>query len=127
MSRTEPISPVNARPHGEQPSAALYGKGIAAVVAALAAALVATQGPIDTGVLIQLGVVTVTAVGTYVVPNLDAGVGRYAKAIVGVVGAGLTATLPLLVGPLDAQAIAVVIVAALGSLGVGVVPNRENA
>lgn len=127
MSRTEPVSPVDARPHGEPPSVSLYGKGIAAVVAALAAALVATQGPIDTAVLIQLGVVTATAVGTYVVPNLDAGVGRYAKAIVGVVGAGLTATLPLLVGPLDAQAVAVVIVAALGSLGVGVVPNRENA
>lgn len=60
----------------------------AVVLAAIAAALV--DGVLTPDEAVNLAILTLGAFVTYVVPNLDAGVGRYAKLIVASITAGLT-------------------------------------
>lgn len=73
-------------------NAAHYTKYIVQVVgvvlAAVAAALV--DGQITADEAVNLGLLALGAVTTYVVPNLEAGVGRYLKLIVSAIAAGLT-------------------------------------
>lgn len=105
----------------------MYAKAIVAIVTAgltvLAAAL--TDGVVVLDERLGIGLAIVNAMAVYLVPNLPSGVGRYAKAIVAVVGTALQAALPLIVnGALPASAWLMVLIAALGALSVGIVPNR---
>jgi len=61
---------------------------VAVILAAIAAALV--DGLITPDEAVNLALLSVGAVATYLVPNLEAGVGRYAKLIIAAVTAGLT-------------------------------------
>jgi len=61
---------------------------VGVVLAALAAALV--DGVITPDEAVNLGLLSLGAIATYVVPNLEAGLGRYLKLIVSAIAAGLT-------------------------------------
>jgi hypothetical protein len=103
-----------------------YAKAIVAIATAgltvLAAAL--TDGVVVLDERFGIGLAIVNAMAVYLVPNLPSGVGRYAKAIVAVVGTALQAAIPLIVnGALPASSWLMVLIAALGALSVGIVPN----
>lgn len=109
----------------ELPSA--YAKAIVAILTAaltvLAAAL--TDGVVVLDERFGIALALVNAAAVYLVPNLPSGIGRYAKAIVAVVGTALQAAIPLIVnGTLPASSWLLVLIAALGALSVGIVPNR---
>ena len=104
-----------------------YAKAIVAILTAgltvLAAAL--TDGVVVLDERFGIALAIVNAMAVYLVPNLAAGVGRYAKAIVAVVGTALQAALPLIInGTLPASSWLLVLIAALGALSVGIVPNQ---
>ena len=75
-----------------------YAKSIVMVIAAgigiLTAAL--SDGVVSATEFVNIAIAIVTAIGVYIVPNLDAGVGKYAKTIVAAVGAGLSALIVIL-------------------------------
>ena len=75
-----------------------YAKALVAILtAALAVLVTALDDSIITAVEgAHIGLAVLTAIGVYLVPNLPTGVGRYAKALVAVAGAGLQAAVPLL-------------------------------
>lgn len=105
-----------------------YAKAIVAILTAgatvLATAITDNFVTLDERFGIALAIVN--AVAVYLVPNLSAGVGRYAKLIVALVGTGLQAALPLIVdGTFPPSAWLLVLVAALGAVSVGIVPNRQ--
>lgn len=105
----------------------VYAKAIVAILTAaltvLAAAL--TDGVVVLDERFGIGLALANAAAVYLVPNLPAGVGRYAKVLVAVVGTALQAALPLIVnGSLPASSWLLVLIAALGALSVGIVPNR---
>jgi len=112
---------------------AQYAKAIASIIAAALAVLVTavTDGvltPLETG---TLAIAVVTAIGVYLIPNLDAGVQQYAKGVVAFVGAGLAALVVILSGVLGWADVSLsdwltVILAALGGVGVVVVPNAVD-
>jgi hypothetical protein len=106
----------------------VYAKAIVAILTAaltvLAAAL--TDGVVVLDERFGIALALVNAAAVYLVPNLPSGVGRYAKAIVAVVGTALQAALPLIInGSLPASSWLLVLIAALGALSVGIVPNRQ--
>src|SRR5687768_14088661 len=102
-----------------------------AIVAILTAALTVLAAALTDGVVVLderfgIGLALANALAAYRVPNLPAGVGRYAKALVAVVGTALQAALPLIInGTLPASSWLLVLIAALGALSVGIVPNRQ--
>lgn len=112
---------------------AQYAKAIASIIAAALAVLVTavTDGvltPLETA---TLAVAVVTAIGVYLIPNLDAGAQRYAKGITAFTGAGLAALVVILSGALGWADVSLsdwltVILAALGGVGVVVVPNATD-
>lgn len=106
-----------------------------AVVAILAAVLVVFGAAITDDVVTTLEVVNVaialiTAVGVYLVPNLPAGPGAYLKALVAFLGAGLAALVTVLgsggLGDVHPSAWITVVLAALGGVGVYVLPNADD-
>ena len=97
---------------------------ITTVIAALAGAL--TDNSITQPELINVVVLGLGAILVYIVPNLDAGIGRYLKLFI----AGLTAALVLLSSALtDGVTIAEwlqITLAFLGAFGVYAVPNTRG-
>ena len=103
-----------------------YAKALVAILTAAHAVLVtALDDSIITAVEgAHIGLAVLTAIGVYLVPNLPTGVGRYAKALVAVAGAGLQAAVPLLTdGDIAASGWLVIALAVLGAMSVGIVPN----
>ena len=112
----------------------LYAKAILAIITAALAALAAalTDGALSSAEAVTIGIAIVTAVGVYLVPNLDAGPARYAKAFVAAAGAGLAALATLLAEGLGLSQVTLsdwitVLLAILGAVGVGIVPNVSPA
>lgn len=103
-----------------------YAKAFVAILTAVLAVLV-TALTDNTVTLVEglgIGVAGLTAVSVYLVPNLDAGAGKYAKVIVAVVGTAAQAAVPLVVdGAFPPSAWLLVALAALGALSVGITPN----
>jgi hypothetical protein len=105
-----------------------YAKAIVAILTAAATVLATaiTDNFVTLDERLGIALAIVNAVAVYLVPNLSAGVGRYAKLIVALVGTGLQAALPLIVdGGFPPSAWLLVLVAALGAVSVGIVPNRQ--
>jgi hypothetical protein len=105
----------------------MYAKAIVAILTAVLTVLAAalTDGVVVLDERLGIGLALVNAMAVYLVPNLPSGVGRYAKAIVAVFGTALQAAIPLIVnGTLPASSWLMVLIAALGALSVGIVPNR---
>ena len=105
-----------------------YTKAIVAIAAAalvvLGAAL--TDNEVTTVELVNIAIAIVTAIGVYLVPNLDDGPRRYAKAIVAFLGAALAALLTVLTDGVTASEWITVVLAALGAIGVTILPNRGD-
>lgn len=108
----------------------VYAKAIVAILTAAASVLVSALSD-DVVTLVEvLGifVAVVTAIGVYLVPNLSSGVGRYAKLAVAVVGTGLQAAVPLATeGAITNAGWLLTLLAVLGAVSVGIVPNRRTA
>jgi len=103
-----------------------YAKAIVAILTAGVSVVVTAMGDnvLDGPELVGVAIAVLTAVGVYLVPNLSSGAAKYAKAIVAIVGTVLQAALPLLTeGDITATGWLLILLAALGALGVGVVPN----
>lgn len=108
-----------------------YAKSFVAILAAVLAVVVTalTDNVVTLVETIGIGVALATAVGVYLVPNLDAGPGRYLKVIVAVVGTALQAAGPLVLndGTFPASGWLLVLLAALGAVSVGITPNAPPA
>lgn len=82
---------------------------------------------VDAVDLVNIGIAVLTAVGVYWVPNMSEGWRVYAKALVAFGGTALQAIIPFLIdGPLTTQQWMVVLLAALGALGVTGLPNVKE-
>ena len=106
-----------------------YLKAIVAIVTAVLTVFAAatTDGVVSSLEIANVGIAFLTAFGVYAIPNIkDQTVGAWAKAIVAVVGTGLQALVPFLVtGDLTTSQWLLVLLAALGALTVGIVPNAD--
>lgn len=111
---------------------AQYAKAVVAIIAAALATLGAavTDGTVTPAEAVTVAIALFTTIGVYLVPNLDTGPRAYAKGVVAFVGAGLGA-LALALGAAGGWADVTlsdwitVALAALGGIGVVVVPNLE--
>lgn len=105
-----------------------YAKAFVAVATAVLAVLVTalTDNVVTTSEVLGIAIAFLTAVGVYFVPNLPAGVGRWAKAIVAVVGTAVQAAVPLVDGGWTTSSWLLVALAALGALTVGIAPNAPS-
>lgn len=115
-----PFEPVEVPGH--------YAKAFVAVATAVLAVLVtaATDNVVSTSEVLGIAVAFLTAVGVYFVPNLSGSVGRYAKAIVAVLGTAVQAAVPLVDGGWTTTSWLLVVLAALGALTVGIAPNAKS-
>lgn len=115
---TPPFDPV------ELPST--YAKAVVGILTAtlLVVATAVTDNRVEDFEIVGIALALVTAVGVYLIPNLASGVGHWAKMIVALLGTGLQALLPFVTdGEVTLAAWLMVVVAALGAVGVGIVPN----
>jgi len=105
-----------------------YAKAFVAVATAVLAVLVTavTDDVVTTSEALGISVAFLTAVGVYLIPNLEAGVGRWAKAIVAVAGTAVQAAVPLVDGGWTTSSWLLVALAALGALTVGIAPNAPS-
>ena len=111
---------------------AQYAKAVVAIIAAALAVLVTavTDNVITPLEAVAVAVQVGAAIGVYMVPNLPEGWRRYAKGIVAFTGAGLAALLVILTDANNWAGVTLsdwftVVLAALGGIGVVVVPNLE--
>lgn len=107
-----------------------YAKAIVAIVTAVltvfAGALV--DNVVDTVDGVNVLIAFLTAFGVYAVPNFDRSVGVYLKVVIAFVGTGAQALVPFLMeGSVSPAQWLVVGLAAIGALGVGIVPNAPAA
>ncbi|WP_460708388.1 hypothetical protein, partial [Myceligenerans halotolerans] len=105
-----------------------YAKAIVAILTAALGVLVTALSDDVVTVVEALGVAVaiLTAVMVYLVPNLEAGPARYLKLMVAVVGTGLQAAIPIATeGTITSSGWLLILLAALGAVSVGIVPNRE--
>lgn len=93
-----------------------------AVVGVLVTAL--TDDLITVDELVNIGIIGVGAIVTYLVPNLPEGVGRYAKVIVTFVIAALVALQSFLTDGVTTTEWLQIAVAAFAGIGVYVTPNE---
>lgn len=103
-----------------------YAKAIVGLITAvLAVVIVAFQDNVVTTLeLANIGVAFLTAFGIYAIPNFRQDIGAWAKMIVAFAGTGLQALVPLLAeGHLTTANWLMVLLAAIGALAVGIVPN----
>jgi peptidoglycan/LPS O-acetylase OafA/YrhL len=105
----------------------LYAKAILYVALAAVTVLVTalTDNHVSVEELLNLAIVLLGAIVTYLVPNLDEGVRRYAKGIVACLTAALVALASFLTGGVTLSEWMQVVVAALAAVGVVIVPNAS--
>lgn len=103
-----------------------YAKAFVATATAALLALVAAMqaGPVEAVGVVHVALAVVSTIGVVWVPMFRAGIGRWLKMIVALVGTGLQALVPLLLeGTVTPQGWLMVTLAALGAIGVGITPN----
>lgn len=104
-----------------------YAKALLAILAAglvvLAAAI--TDDDVSSPELVNVGIAIVTAIGVYLIPNLPEGRGvrGYAKGAVAFLGAALAALASFLSDGVTNAEWVLIALAALGAIGVTIVPN----
>lgn len=107
-----------------------YAKSIVMVIAAgigiLTAAL--SDGVVSATEFVNIAIAIVTAVGVYIIPNLEEGAGKIAKFLVAAFGAGLQALVVILGDSLGWTDVSSsdwlnVLLAALAAVGLYIVPN----
>jgi hypothetical protein len=109
-----------------------YAKAIVLVLAAGLSIFVAasTDGVVSPVEYTNIGLGILTAVGVYLIPNLKAGVGKYAKTIVAFGGAALTALAVVVATSADWNGVSQndwlgVLLAGLAAIGLFIVPNSS--
>jgi|SRR5437764_1032166 len=104
-----------------------YSKALGMVAATVLSAVLAAMvgGHITTTGWINVALAGVGAVSVAIVPNLNAGVGRYAKASVAVATAVLTLLVSLIDGGLTTAEILQLVIAGLGAVGVVALPGPQ--
>jgi hypothetical protein len=106
----------------------LYRKALASIFGALAVVLLAqlSDNRITTAEAFVVGIAGGRAVLVYLVPNLPSGVGRYAKFIIAVALAVVSAIALYRDGGFTAQEIVLIVVEGLAAAGVYIVPNDNE-
>lgn len=104
----------------------MYAKALIYIALAAVAFLVTalSDSVLALDEILNLVIVVLGAVGVYLVPNLDQGVGAYAKTIIAFVTAGIVALLSYLTGGVSVTEWLQVILAAFAGIGVYIVPNE---
>lgn len=107
----------------------LYAKAITYIALAAVAFLITALSDDTLGLdeILNLVIVVLGAIAVYLVPNLPAGAGQYAKTIVAFLTAGLVALLAFLTGGVSITEWLQVILAAFAGIGVYIVPNEQPA
>ncbi|WP_066041881.1 hypothetical protein [Herbiconiux solani] len=102
-----------------------YAKSILTIIASAVTILIAalSDNVVTVPELVNVAIAIVTAVGVYLVPNLDDGLARYFKFIVAILGAALTALASVLTDGVTGAEWLQIFLAALAAIGVAVVPN----
>lgn len=110
-----------------------YAKSIVQIVAAVLVVLVATltDGRITPAEFVNIVLAVAAAVLVFWVPNLASGVARYWKAIIGWISAAGSALVLILAPGVGFGAVSLsdwltVILAGLGALGIGIIPNATK-
>jgi hypothetical protein len=104
----------------------IYAKALLHIIVVILAALGAAvhNGPITPVTVAQLAILGIGAVGVYWFPLIDKKLSSALKVGAAAVTAALAAVVPfLMVGHITGEDLIVVILAALGAVGVGVIPN----
>lgn len=102
-----------------------YAKAIVAILTAVLGIVVTalSDNRFTDGEVISIVIALLTAIGVYLVPELDAGVARIAKMIVAVLGTIAQAVASVLSDGITPQEWVIILVAALGAVSVGIIPN----
>lgn len=104
-----------------------YAKAIVAILFAVLTVFITalSDSVLDPVDLVNVGIAFLSAILVYVVPNIqDQTVGTYAKVIIAFLGTALQAILPFVItGDVTTQQWLIVLLSAIGALGVGVIPN----
>jgi hypothetical protein len=106
-----------------------YSKALAQVAATVLVALLPllVDGHLSAVEVINLCIVGISAIGVAIVPNLSAGVAKYAKSLLAVAGAVLVLLTSFISdGNLSTDEIVQLVVAALGALGVYALPAPQH-
>ena len=106
-----------------------YSKALAQVAATVLTALLPllVDSHLSTVEVINLCIVGASAIGVAVVPNLTAGVAKYAKLVLAVIGAVLVLLTSFISdGVLSGDEIVQLVVAAFGALGVYALPAPQH-
>ena len=110
-----------------------YAKSVAQIIAAVLTVLVAalTDGQISPAEFINIIVGFAAAVLVFWVPNLASGPARYWKAIIGWISAAGSALVLVLAPGVGFGAVSLsdwltVVLAGLGALGIGIIPNAPK-
>lgn len=103
-----------------------YAKAITYIALAVVAVIVTALADdvITTSELINIAIIGLGAVATYLIPNLSNGAGQYLKSGVAFLAAGLVAVQSFLTGGITTAEWLQVAVAAFAGIGVYIVPNE---
>jgi hypothetical protein len=104
-----------------------YAKAIVAILTAVVGVVCAalTDDVVTLVELLGIIVFGLNVIGVELFPMLPSGIGRWSKALVAVVGTALQAMIPIMVnGEISTSGWLMVLIAALGALSVGIVPNQ---
>lgn len=107
-----------------------YTKAVVTILAAGLGIFVAanSDGVVTPVEYVNIGIALLTAVSTYLIPNLDSGVAKYAKSIVAFGGAALTALAVIVAHAADWSGVSSndwlgILLAGLAAIGVYILPN----
>jgi hypothetical protein len=104
-----------------------YAKALIYIALAAVSVLVTalTDDVVSPEELVNVGIVGVGAIATYLVPNLPTGPGAYAKSATAFIVAGLIAVASALTGGITTAEWLQIGVAAFAGIGVYIVPNEQ--
>ncbi|MEU0469929.1 hypothetical protein ABZ215_38530 [Amycolatopsis sp. NPDC006131] len=101
-----------------------WGMVLTTVLSAVLPFLV--DGALSATEWITVALAGVGAVSVAIVPNLNAGVGKYAKGAVAIAAAVLTLLVTVIDGGLDTSEIIQLVIAAFGAVGVVALPGPQH-
>jgi MFS family permease len=106
-----------------------YAKAIVGLLTAVIGVVVTALADniLDTSELVNIAIFILTSIGVWLVPNLPAKVGNILKLLIALLGAGLQALASALSDGITTQEWLLILLAILGAVGVGVIPNTNPA
>lgn len=106
-----------------------YAKAIVGLLTAVIGVVVTALADniLDTSELVNIAIFILTSIGVWLVPNLPAKVGNILKLLIALLGAGLQALASALSDGITTQEWLLILLAVLGAVGVGIIPNTNPA